>query len=80
MWPPFVDRLRHRGNRLRGWLVINTTDGNRITIGGLNGTGTSNVDLKLTIQSTDALGPFLRLVASFRMYKVYANFRRAGKP
>ena len=52
---------------MRGWLVIKTTDETRITIGGLDGTGTSDVDLKLVIHSTDDLGPYLRLKASFRM-------------
>ena len=52
---------------MRGWLVINTSNNKRITVGGLDGTDTKDVDLKLVIHSTDALGPYLRLVASFRM-------------
>ena len=44
---------------MRGWLVINTTNKNRITIGGLDGTETSDVGLKLVILFTDALGPYL---------------------
>ncbi len=52
---------------MRGWLVINTIDGTRVSIGGLNGTGASDVDLKLVMHSTDDLGPYLRLQASFRM-------------
>ena len=52
---------------MRGWLVINTPDNTRITIGGLDGTATSIVDLKFVMHSIDALRPYLRLVASFRM-------------
>lgn len=52
---------------MRGWLVINTPDKGRITIGGLDGTAISVVDLKLVTFAMDALGPSLRLVASFRM-------------
>ncbi len=52
---------------MRGWLVINPTDKPRITIGGHNGTDVSDVDLKLVTHSTDVLGPYLRLKASFRM-------------
>lgn len=58
---------------MRGWLVINTTDKIHITLGGLDGTGASDVDLKLVIHSTDALGPYLRLVANFRMNGVSAS-------
>lgn len=52
---------------MRGWLVINPTDKPRITIGGHKGTDVSDVDLKLVTHSTDVLGPYLRLKASFRM-------------
>lgn len=52
---------------MRGWLVINTPDNNPNTIGGLDGTSASVLDLKLVMHSTKALGPYLRLVASFRM-------------
>ena len=58
---------------MRGWLVINTTDKIRITIGGLDGTGTSDVDLKLVIHTTDALRTYIRLVASFRIKCVSAS-------
>lgn len=52
---------------MRGWLVINPTDKPRTTIGGHKGTNVSDVDLKLVTHSTDVLGPYLRLKASFRM-------------
>ena len=58
---------------MRGWLVIDTPNGARITVGGLDGTDTKDVDLKLVIHSTDALGPYLRLVASFRMNGAFAR-------
>lgn len=64
---PLEDRLRHRGQCMRGWLVINPTDKPRITIGGHKGTDVSDVDLKFVTHSTDVLGPYLRLKASFRM-------------
>ena len=67
MWPLLEDGLRQRDKHLRGWLVISTADGTRVTIGGLNGTGASDVDLKLVMHSTDDLGPYQRLKASFRM-------------
>ena len=52
---------------MRGWLIINTPDNSRITIGGLDGTAIGAVDLKLVTRATDALGPSLGLVVSFRM-------------
>lgn len=52
---------------MRGWLVINPNDKPRITIGGHSGSDVSDVDLKLVTHSTDVLGPYLRLKASFRM-------------
>lgn len=52
---------------MRGWLVIRTPDETRVTIGGLEGTATSVVDVKLVMHSTEVLGPYIRLVASFRM-------------
>lgn len=52
---------------MRGWLVINPTDKPRIILGGHNGTDVNDVDLKLVAHSTDDLGPYLRLKASFRL-------------
>lgn len=57
---------------MRGWLVINPTNKPRITIGGLDGTATSDVDLKF-VSYTDAYGMILRLKASFRMNGVSAS-------
>ena len=75
---------------MRGWLVINPTNKPRITIGGHKGTDVSDVDLKLLTHSTDVLGPYSRLKASFRMngapgsntflyINVCAYLRRAGE-
>ena len=58
---------------MRGWLVINPTDKPQVIIGGHKGTYVSDVDLKLVTHSTDVLGPYLRLKASFRMNGVSAS-------
>ena len=55
MWSPLADRLRRRGNGTRGWLIVNTSNETRITVGGQDGNDTEDVDLNLVIHSTDAL-------------------------